>query len=217
MINLVEFLPFLTPIPAMAIFHFHTDRFNKLTVPFIAGMLSLSAILFITDTTIFNIYTPILIFNYALMLSLGLYLFRLRHDFFQSLSVAYCLLFVNVFFWETPIYIYTFLKTGQFAWYSQLAPLALFPATHVYKHIGTLGFKKTVPWLLIGFVVSTIFLIPIITNNWTIWVSETIEPNFPSDTVNTLWFFNRVICYLVLVKVFLQVYQVKYKNLNILN
>lgn len=177
-------------------------RYNKFSIPLVAIIFTVIGLLHFLNITLFGLYTPILLFNYAIMFTLGFTFYRFKYDFFEALSIAYCILFVNIFYWELPIYVYTFLMTGQFAWYMQLSPLALFPATHVYKHIHMIERKKAIFLFASGLVISTLFLIPIHVNGWVIWLSETVTQSFPSDLVNILWFSNRTICYLILTKIF---------------
>jgi len=202
MINfLIKLIPFFTPIFAMLLFQVNT-RLNWLEPIFISFMYAGVLLLYVLNINLFGLYAADLLLNYAIMLTIGLWMFRKKYEFQQAFSVAYCILFINIFFWEMPIYVYTFLNTGMFAWYSQIAPLALFPATFLYKNVGVVEPRKVIILFALGQLVSTLFLIPVHMNGWIIWASETIVQQFPSAIVNTMWSVNRTICYIILAKIF---------------
>jgi len=133
-------------------------------------------------------------FSLAISLIIGLYFLRKKYDYPQAFSFAFIITFLNSFYWELPIIVYTVFYRGYIDQAMPLHILSVFPVFFIYQKIKITNWKKTIPILASGLIVSIVFMMPLI--------QVGIIPSFlsikdyaPSAWLQALWAVNRLICF----------------------
>jgi len=185
------------PIPFMLLYDFQPDKLDSLTVPVALFPPYASLIMHLLNISATSVGTLLQI-CYASMISLGIFVFRLKwYNLPQALSIAFNLAFFNSLYWEIPIHVYTPLYLGFFDKTYPLHFIYAFPAVFLWSKLRFPNpLKKTVSLFMMGLIFSTIGLWLRVLHNPYIWTAD-----LPSH-VNWFSFINRFVCFAFLLKIF---------------
>ena len=181
---------------------FDTKIFDSM---FYTYMILLAFIIRISNFS-FDLYLPHLLIQYCFFVIVGFKIFRKKYSFNKSVSLAFLIVFLNSYYWETVLHFSEFIvKPSTLFNIRELFHLAVIPFLLSHfdfdKHYTLKQLRKGI---IISFILSVIVIegiqyhrIPIVF----------LHSNFLLKAV--IWFMNRFICLLILVDV---VYNAKIKK-----
>jgi len=162
---------YFLPIPFMLLYYIKTEKLNfmyRLTtilVPLVVGTL------LITNTWLGG-FNPPLVFFYIVVVFIGLLLFRKKYNFPQAMSLVFNIVFLNLLYWESPVFIYTILYRGYIDQAISLHILPIFSFYFLYTKLNFKLTKANILLLLYGFVFSTTVLYFLISRKIDIWTID---------------------------------------------
>ena len=199
------FLNYFLPIPFMLLYSLKTDRFNRFYGLFDFPFLVVSGFVAFALKFLYQFYgvfivDSILFFLYSNLVCLGVIAFQKKCNLPQALSISFNLAFFNSVYWEIPIHIYTILYHGYVDMAAHLHVLYALPIFFVYQKIRLPNPAwKNYALFLSGLLISTLCLLPVITFH-----SPDIWNNPPPSWAGLLWLLNRIICFLILCKIYVK-------------
>lgn len=187
------------PIPFMLLYSIKTKKLN-----FMYKVTVIVTPILISWLFLFNFQwkaNPVLTSYYILTGLAGLLIFKRKYDFPQAISLVFNIVFLNLLYWESPIYIYTIIHRGYIG---EAISLHILPIFSFYFLCFKLKFKFTKDNLLLlslGFGLSCLALYFLVYSNINIWYAE--------DYLTAMYWFKevvysiaRTVCLIVLYYIF---------------